>query len=257
MGWPSCPGGWLSCGYLLRIARLLGSDGVFVCGRSHKANLAMPKALAEYQPPFDGVVRNPAADRGDVLIFTEALTHGTLPWKAAHERRAILYRFIPGSSAYMAAYGGIRRAPIWPAAMTDGMTKAQLAVVEPPYHTRLGRPILEVKDDGEVAVLEGGGESVAQLKADVAALLDRSETNDETAAVRAKDLVGFALERGMHTAQGGGAAIGQAEVAFEELRRSRGDGDSVEKQRLLLAAFEAGALSAAEYGVAVARASKL
>ena len=38
---------------------------------------------------------------------------------------------------------------------------------------------------------------------------------------------------------------------------SGGDGGSAEKQRLLLAAFEAGALSAAEYGVAVARASKL
>ena len=45
---------------------------------------------------------------------------------------------------------------------------------------------------------------------------------------------------------------------MEELRGgSRGDGGSAEKQRLLLAAFEAGALSAAEYGVAVARASKL
>ena len=47
------------------------------------------------------------------------------------------------------------------------------------------------------------------------------------------------------------------EEAIKELRGSRGDGGSAEKQRLLLAAFEAGALSAAEYGVAVARASKL
>ena len=38
-----------------------------------KANLPMPTELADYQPPFDGVVRNPAANRGDVLIFTEAL----------------------------------------------------------------------------------------------------------------------------------------------------------------------------------------
>ena len=99
-----------------------GDGGLAVVPGSHKANLPMPTELAEYKPPFDGIVRNPAANRGDVLIFTEALTHGTLPWKPKHQRRSILYRFIPGSSAYMAAYGGIRRAPIWPAAMTDGMT---------------------------------------------------------------------------------------------------------------------------------------
>ena len=57
----------------------------------------------------------------------------------------------------MAAYGGIRRAPIWPAAMTDGMTEAQLAVVEPPYHNRLGRPMVELDEEGEVVVVEGGG----------------------------------------------------------------------------------------------------
>ena len=30
---------------------------------------------------------------GDAVIFTETLTHGTLPWTAAHERRALLYKF--------------------------------------------------------------------------------------------------------------------------------------------------------------------
>ena len=75
-------------------------------------------------------------------------------------------------------------------------------------------------------VVEGGGESVASLKADVAALLDSSEANDEIKNVRAKDLVGFALERGMHKSQGGVAALSQVEAAMKELRESRGDGDS-------------------------------
>ena len=32
---------------------------------------------------------------GDVVIFTEATTHGTLPWKGAEQRRNIIYRFSP------------------------------------------------------------------------------------------------------------------------------------------------------------------
>ena len=57
------------------------------------------------------------------------------------------------------------------------------------------------------------GESVAQLKADVAALLDGKETDEAAKAGRAKELVGFALERGMHTAQGGAAAINQVTLS--------------------------------------------
>ena len=34
------------------------------------------------------------------MIFTETLTHGTLPWTANHERRALLYKFSPGTLAY-------------------------------------------------------------------------------------------------------------------------------------------------------------
>lgn len=38
------------------------------------------------------------------LIFTEALIHGTLPWKAAHERRALLFKYSPGHSAWSQRY---------------------------------------------------------------------------------------------------------------------------------------------------------
>ena len=34
---------------------------------------------------------------GDAVIFTEALTHGTLPWTAAHERRLLRYLYSPTS----------------------------------------------------------------------------------------------------------------------------------------------------------------
>ena len=32
---------------------------------------------------------------GSVLIFTESLTHGTLPWKADHERQVVFFRYSP------------------------------------------------------------------------------------------------------------------------------------------------------------------
>ena len=47
---------------------------------------------------------NPGLEPGDVLFFTEASTHGTLPWSAEHTRRAALYRFAPATSAYGRAY---------------------------------------------------------------------------------------------------------------------------------------------------------
>ncbi len=36
------------------------------------------------------------------MIFTETLTHGMLPWKGKHQRRALLYKFSPGYQAYSA-----------------------------------------------------------------------------------------------------------------------------------------------------------
>ena len=37
---------------------------------------------------------------GDVVIFTEAMTHGTLPWTASHERRSILFKYSPGHASW-------------------------------------------------------------------------------------------------------------------------------------------------------------
>ena len=32
---------------------------------------------------------------GSICVFTECLTHGTLPWTAEHERRSLIYRYNP------------------------------------------------------------------------------------------------------------------------------------------------------------------
>jgi hypothetical protein len=77
-------------------------DGGFVCiPGSHKTNFMhnLPSAVRE-QHERPHYVRNPPLGRGDVLIFTEALMHGTREWTAAHERRALLYKYSPPHSTW-------------------------------------------------------------------------------------------------------------------------------------------------------------
>ena len=35
-----------------------------------------------------------------MIIFTEVLQHGTLPWTAEHDRRSILWRYSPGNMSF-------------------------------------------------------------------------------------------------------------------------------------------------------------
>ena len=124
-----------------------GDGGFCVIRGSHKANLPCPPAMQRHEVARE-FVENPELAPGDVLLFSEATTHGTLPWSASHTRRACLYRFAPATSAYGRAY--MTSKPAWPEDMMKDLTEAQAAVLEAPYHPRLDRPSLEA--DGRVAV---------------------------------------------------------------------------------------------------------
>jgi ectoine hydroxylase-related dioxygenase (phytanoyl-CoA dioxygenase family) len=81
-------------------------DGGFACiPGSHKSNFLsnIPKEVRNYERRVHYVVQ-PAVEAGDALIFTEALVHGTMPWRAKHERRALLYKYSPGHSAWSGNY---------------------------------------------------------------------------------------------------------------------------------------------------------
>jgi hypothetical protein len=81
-------------------------DGGFCCiPGSHKSNFvsSLPEDVRQYRRLPHYVVQ-PRVAAGDVIIFTEALIHGTLPWSAPHERRAVLYKYSPGHSAWMGGY---------------------------------------------------------------------------------------------------------------------------------------------------------
>ncbi len=81
-------------------------DGGFACvPGSHKSNFTdnVPDDVRRFErvPHY---VTQPAVEPGDALIFTEALIHGTMPWTADHERRALLYKFSPGHSSWAQSY---------------------------------------------------------------------------------------------------------------------------------------------------------
>lgn len=76
-------------------------DGGFCCiPGSHKANFAVPSDM----PPLDELddewrtnVRRVPMEPGDVLIFTEAVTHGALGWRGHGDRMALLYKYCHGA----------------------------------------------------------------------------------------------------------------------------------------------------------------
>lgn len=81
-------------------------DGGFCCiPGSHKSNFVafLPDDVRRYERIPHYVVQ-PEVEAGDAVIFTEALMHGTLPWTADHERRALLFKYGPGNSAWMKNY---------------------------------------------------------------------------------------------------------------------------------------------------------
>lgn len=98
-------------------------DGGFGCvPGSHKSNFVFPdewRELAEMKP-FVQAVTGPA---GTAIIFTEALTHGTLPWHGA-ERRTLFYKYSPSTLSWAREY--------YDADKYHGLTDRQRAILEAP-----------------------------------------------------------------------------------------------------------------------------
>jgi phytanoyl-CoA dioxygenase PhyH len=77
------------------LADVNSGDGGFICiPGSHKANLECCVGRNSH------LVVNPSLKRGDALIFTEALVHGSRQWKADHSRQALIYSYAPGCLAW-------------------------------------------------------------------------------------------------------------------------------------------------------------
>ena len=99
-------------------------DGGFACiPGSHKANYLCPLEVRRLEIDL-GCIRHIPMRAGDAVIFTEALTHGTLPWKADHERRLLRYLYSP--SSHLHSYN-----PQWEEIELSAL---QRAIVGPPSH---------------------------------------------------------------------------------------------------------------------------
>jgi ectoine hydroxylase-related dioxygenase (phytanoyl-CoA dioxygenase family) len=87
---------------------------------SHKAAFAVPDSVpAEFVSGIDLVA-------GDVIIFTEALTHATAPWRLPYERRTLLYKYSPGNSSW-------GKDEVLPPELAPRLTPRQRLLFEPPY----------------------------------------------------------------------------------------------------------------------------
>lgn len=72
-----------------------GQGGFGCLPGSHKAYFSMPEEVAGKRfVPQDAY--QPVVKAGDVIIFTEALVHGPLPWKGETHRLALFYKYVPG-----------------------------------------------------------------------------------------------------------------------------------------------------------------
>ena len=121
-----------------------GDGGFCVVRGSHKLNLPVPEPMATgVDEAFAEHVHVPITKAGDVIIWSEATVHGATPWQGAHERRIALYRFAPANMGYGRGYLQV------PPAHLDRLSAQQRAVVEPPYSTRLDRPLADAA--GEAA----------------------------------------------------------------------------------------------------------
>jgi hypothetical protein len=132
-----------------------GDGGFAVIPGSHKASFPMPLGVKRWEEDRE-ILRNPGCAAGDALFFSEATLHGTLPWRPAHQRRALLYRYSP---SYLHIGGGYSTTtlPAW----ADELTEAQRAVLEPPHV--YSRPVIQ--DDGETVERETiWGQRVAEAK---------------------------------------------------------------------------------------------
>uniref|UniRef100_A0A7S3Z7K6 Phytanoyl-CoA dioxygenase n=1 Tax=Lotharella globosa TaxID=91324 RepID=A0A7S3Z7K6_9EUKA len=121
-----------------------GDGGFMIVRGSHKSNFRMPQGMIDGEL-YDEHIYQPVTKAGDVVIFSEGTVHGAKAWNADHQRRIALFRFAPCTMAYGRSYH-----EKWPAEFYEGMTAEQAAVLEPPYSTRLDRPI--ITEQGEVEV---------------------------------------------------------------------------------------------------------
>jgi hypothetical protein len=95
-----------------------GTGGFRCIPGSHKANFTVP--LDHLEDDAEDI----AVRAGDVIIFTEALTHGSR-WLGTSSRRVLIYKYCPGSVAWLSE--------VWDDSTRATLTPRQRQMTLPPY----------------------------------------------------------------------------------------------------------------------------
>jgi ectoine hydroxylase-related dioxygenase (phytanoyl-CoA dioxygenase family) len=109
-----------------------GDGGLGVVPGSHKANFRLPGDFTDLRRP-NPLARAVCARAGSAVIFTEALSHGTLPWRGNHQRRTVFFKF----NAYCSAFSGSYLDELtrdWPE-----LSERQRSILEAPNSRSPGR----------------------------------------------------------------------------------------------------------------------
>jgi hypothetical protein len=110
------------------------ADGGFAAvPGSHKAAYQFPPDWIELDTPEPRPwLRRVTGPAGTAFIFTEALSHGTLPWTGAGERRTLFYKYSPHPSSWAATFYDHTR---WP-----DLSDRQREILESPNARYSSRP---------------------------------------------------------------------------------------------------------------------
>ncbi|MBI4551301.1 MAG: phytanoyl-CoA dioxygenase family protein [Candidatus Latescibacteria bacterium] len=123
--------GRIRCGLIALVWALRdvppGTGGFCCIPGSHKSSFSPPAGLTCVGTPSDCVQQVPCR-AGDVILFTEALRHGTLAWTAPTQRRTLFYKYSPSYLAWWGTY--------YDAGAFD-YTERQKKILRPPYISRM------------------------------------------------------------------------------------------------------------------------
>ena len=112
------------------------NGGGFACiPGTHKANLPLPREWRDLSQGIPEWVARVPGRPGDAIVFTEALTHGTLPWTVDDTRRTVFYKFSPHATSWSGNYFN----PDDFRCYAD-MDHRKMTILEPPSARYPGRP---------------------------------------------------------------------------------------------------------------------
>jgi hypothetical protein len=114
-------------------------EGGFGClPGSHKANFHVPEEWVNMSENQSEAVRRVVGPAGTAIIFTEALTHGPLPWTSDEERRTVFFKYNHPSMAWSHRYV---EGPT-----LENLTDKQRQILAPPQESTLVEGYVEEHD---------------------------------------------------------------------------------------------------------------